>query len=391
MHWDDETAELGDDALRCRVDVTYVGSNAAQARWLQLIGEVDRRGLWALDGQTSLAAWLVWKFRMSRQTAKEKARVAKGMRQWTAVAAAYAAGEIPYSSLRQIIRIRQHDDALEQTLLALARTRSSDEVTVAVRRALELEDSERPPFERRGPWAAATTDGMVVGGFTLGPIEGRVFLAALEAFLSGRVARTTEGVAAATPSDDTRSLDQRRADALTEMASGYLAGATPDTTGSDRYTVNVVVDAQTVAEGRLRPDGCCETLDGTPLPHATLQRLWCDSGFVRVLTNEGRITDIGTRDRRITAAMRKKLHLRDRGCVFPGCAHRRWVDAHHIVPVLEHGPTDAQNLVLLCGHHHHLVHDAGWQVLGDPELGPLTFLRPDGSPVEARPPLRRAG
>jgi hypothetical protein len=145
-----------------------------------------------------------------------------------------------------------------------------------------------------------------------------------------------------------------------------------------------------VAEGRLRLDSCCETLDGASLPYRTAQRLMCDATFVRVITNDGRITDIGTRDRNIGPGLRKKLLLRDRGCVFPGCPHHRWVDAHHIVPVLDHGPTDAENLVLLCGFHHHLIHDKGWTITGNPEHGPVTFVRPDGRPLPTSPPLRHA-
>jgi hypothetical protein len=83
--------------------------------------------------------------------------------------------------------------------------------------------------------------------------------------------------------------------------------------------------------------------------------------------------------------LRRLLWKRDGGCVFPGCAQRRFVHGHHIVPWPK-GPTDLDNLVLLCKVHHDLVHIFGWKVfLGD--QGAAGWLRPDGSPYVARPKL----
>ena len=83
------------------------------------------------------------------------------------------------------------------------------------------------------------------------------------------------------------------------------------------------------------------------------------------------------------------LLLRDRGCTYPGCPHTRWIDAHHVTWVSHGGRTDTQNLVLLCGFNHHLVHDKRWTITGDPEARTLTFHRPDGTPIP-RVPERRA-
>jgi hypothetical protein len=48
--------------------------------------------------------------------------------------------------------------------------------------------------------------------------------------------------------------------------------------------------------------------------------------------------------------LRRYLHARDRTCVFPGC-HRRITDVDHRIP-WPLGPTAAENLQLLCRHHH---------------------------------------
>jgi hypothetical protein len=429
MHAPDPAVEdLSDDALLTRVDVTYVGANAAMAHWLSLVAEVDRRRLWVLDGHHGLASWLRWKYRLCRQTSKEKARVAKGTRVWRAATAAFAAGDLSYSALRQIVRLPAHDPETEQRLIAVAKYGTADDVARLVNRALDLagpgnhdphadaahgegdaegegatdpdgaEPHEPDAFEQRRMWAARTLDGTVTGGFTLAPAEGALLLAAIDTYLDGRHpgAPRSERVAAATPSaspssgDDPRNIDQKRADAFTEFVCAYLAGGAPDSTGADRHTLNVVCDLDTLLSGQWHDGSTCETLDGTALALSLLRRLRCDSSLVRVLTTRGRILDIGTRNRSIPPALRKKLLLRDRGCVYPGCPHSRWVDAHHITWVDNGGGTDAANLCLLCGFHHHLVHDKGWTITGDPEAGTLTFHRPDGTAVPAVPPRREA-
>jgi hypothetical protein len=51
---------------------------------------------------------------------------------------------------------------------------------------------------------------------------------------------------------------------------------------------------------------------------------------------------------------------------------------------LDLGETDIDNLVLLCRHHHRLVHEDGWTLLGNPG-GDLSFHRPDGINLPAAP------
>ena len=72
---------------------------------------------------------------------------------------------------------------------------------------------------------------------------------------------------------------------------------------------------------------------------------------------------------------------RDLHCVFPGCDRpATWCDVHHLIPWSQGGATDLGNLVLLCRHHHTLVHEGGWRIEGDPS--DLRFYRPDGSRLD---------
>jgi hypothetical protein len=78
---------------------------AAEARFLQLLGEFDQRGGWAGDGIRSCAHWLSWRAGMSRRTAVERLRVAHALRNLPRISAAFGAGRVSYSKVRAITRI----------------------------------------------------------------------------------------------------------------------------------------------------------------------------------------------------------------------------------------------------------------------------------------------
>jgi hypothetical protein len=58
---------------------------------------------------------------------------------------------------------------------------------------------------------------------------------------------------------------------------------------------------------------------------------------------------------------RRALLARDGGCIFPGCDRpASWCDAHHVDEWDANGPTDIDNIGLLCRHHHRVTHRPGW-------------------------------
>ena len=60
--------------------------------------------------------------------------------------------------------------------------------------------------------------------------------------------------------------------------------------------------------------------------------------------------------------MQRQVRYRDRECRFPGCGARRFTEAHHITFWRDGGQTTLENLVLICGFHHRLVHEHGWHI-----------------------------
>jgi hypothetical protein len=71
--------------------------------------------------------------------------------------------------------------------------------------------------------------------------------------------------------------------------------------------------------------------------------------------------DVGRRTRTIPPALRRALELRDAGCRFPGCG-LRFTDGHHVRHWIDGGETSLSNCMLLCSHHHRLMHEGGWRV-----------------------------
>ena len=99
-----------------------------------------------------------------------------------------------------------------------------------------------------------------------------------------------------------------------------------------------------------------------------MRRLACDAELVpAVLGSHGEPLDIGRAKRLITPALWAALVIRDRHCAFPACDRPPLMcHAHHIHHWTDGGPTTIGNLVLLCGHHHRLIHNTPWEVRLNP-------------------------
>ena len=131
-----------------------------------------------------------------------------------------------------------------------------------------------------------------------------------------------------------------------------------------------------------------EQAGGLHLGKEAARRVACDAGIV-VLRHAagGEVLDVGRRSRTVPSAMRRALLSRDRGqCQFPGCDSRH-CDAHHVEHWADGGETRLQNLVLACRFHHRALHEGGFRVVPADTEGQFRFLRPDGTPLPAEPPM----
>jgi hypothetical protein len=204
---------------------------------------------------------------------------------------------------------------------------------------------------------------------------------------SGLVEHVSESgdVSAETSTEATASLERlcpRRADALVYLVESWLAGEPSGSGAGDAYLVNVHIDHETLAGVAA---GRSELAEGPGLAAATVRRLCCDGGLVTHLTDAaGTALDVGRKTRAIPPAIRRALRHRDRCCRFPGCTRTRWLDGHHVVHWADGGPTSVDNLVLLCRHHHRLIHEGGFGAHAD-ATGQLRFTTPSGAVLPDAP------
>ncbi|RIJ77833.1 HNH endonuclease, partial [Nakamurella silvestris] len=106
------------------------------------------------------------------------------------------------------------------------------------------------------------------------------------------------------------------------------------------------------------------TTFGGPISPAEARRMACDARITPVvLGGKGEILDVGRSRYSFPTGIRKALEARDRGCAFPGCDRPPgWTEAHHVHPFSKGGETKLSSAVLVCDHHHHLLHHSDWQV-----------------------------
>ena len=166
------------------------------------------------------------------------------------------------------------------------------------------------------------------------------------------------------------------------MSNHVLAGGTPElvTSGATRQLV-VHVDVG-VLTGESA-DGRCFIEGGAPLSASAAQRLGCDAEVIALTERGGLPIDAGRKNRFPTGRLRMALEVRDRFCRLPGCgvrAHR--TEAHHIQYWPLGGPTDRDNLLLLCSFHHKRLHDGGYVIRRLP--GGVSLETHDGQEIGRR-------
>lgn len=170
-------------------------------------------------------------------------------------------------------------------------------------------------------------------------------------------------------------LEQLAVTALVEVLS-----TSGSSSGSPRVPeLYVHIDHPTLFGG-VHPDTLCELSDGTPLPLSTVRRLCCDAEIVPIIIGpDGQPLDAGRSIRTANRKQRRLLRSMYRTCAHPHCdVPFDYCQIHHVIPWEMLGRTDMANLLPLCSRHHHLVHEAGWQLSMTPDRT-ITLCRPDGS------------
>ncbi|MBM4727001.1 HNH endonuclease [Prescottella equi] len=256
------------------------------------------------------------------------------------------------------------------------------------------EDTERNEFH-----ASKTLNGRVSVKGDLDAVTGEMLLTALSALTKPR-----------NPLDDPaekRTPARQRADAFAEILRRYLDSGEAPIEGGERPHLSLHVNAADLARGEAAHEWT-HTDEGSDLfgdkdiarmPHtgplsiATARRIACDCHLTAIVMDDGVPLNLGRTSRTVSKKQRRALIARDHGCAFPGCgtppAH---CEGHHVKHWADGGPTDLDNLVLLCRYHHQLLHHSHWDVrIGadrHPWFTPPSTVDPYKKPVPAH---NRAG
>jgi hypothetical protein len=384
-----EFSGLSNEALASRITELAGHLNAANHRWLVLIAEFDRRDGWS-DGLTqSCAHWLSWQCGLDMGAAREKVRVARALAKLPAVSQAMSEGRLSYSKVRALTRIATPET--EGVLLNVALHGTTHHVELLVRkyrRVQQVEELSREARQQanRGLTYLYDADGALVVTLRMPAETGTLLLKAIDAALPELepVADCEDHLhVSAETSARPSSLSMRRADAAGIIAESFLAHGPASLKGGERQQIVVHVDASVL---RGESAGCCELEDGPSVAAETARRFACDASRVEITEDEhGDPLDVGRRTRTIPPAMRRALQARDKGCVFPGCTHKRYLDGHHVQHWANGGATKLSNLVLLCRFHHRAVHEGGLRIERCDD-GAWRFFRSTGEGIDVHMP-----
>ena len=360
---------------------------AAQAglvRQLEVLGVPGRRGA------TSTLAWLRSRYRISPGAAKRLVSLAHALATGgPAVDAALAAGTLNAEQAQVIAETVAEVPAgvrakAEEHLLGEAKTFGPHDLGRLGERILEhvapdlveqqalsaVERAERIAYDKR---ELHVTDIPATSKVRIHGLLDREAAAHLRAALDPLSApRPTQD------GPDPRSPAQRRADALVEVCK--LANACDELPkdGGHRPQVVVTIDYQQLCDGVRAKRGAGTLDNATQLSPQTVRRIACDAELLPiVLGGKSQVLDVGREQRSISAAIRRALVARDKGCAFPQCGRPpRWCHGHHAVHWADGGKTNLDNSVLLCPQHHRLIHHSQWTV--HLKEGRPVFTPPDG-------------
>ena len=156
--------------------------------------------------------------------------------------------------------------------------------------------------------------------------------------------------------------------------------------GDEKFCVQVSVDLVTLAKilgfdfDPLQPVGLGShafiPATGERLSDDELEAILCGAKLQLLVHHDGSPLWLGHEVRTASRHQRRALRFRAGvlGCEFPGCTQTRFVDAHHVRWHSRGGPTDLDNLLLLCSHHHTLIHEKTCAITTDGDQR-FTFWR----------------
>ncbi|RZV46548.1 MAG: HNH endonuclease [Acidimicrobiia bacterium] len=349
--------EFGDSGRweRGRLVAAHARVNRSLVDLLDLIVELDTPESWLENSVSDMASWLQFDLGLEAKTARAWVRVAHALVELPLIRQAFWDGAVSFDEVRVLCRYATAEN--EGSLVALTAETPVGDLAAVIRRELAIE-SRRRAARQEASWVSMGWDeGLLWLRGEIYGVDGLVVEAVLRRLATQAPVDPASGVH--------RDPEVLTAEALVQMASE--SGATDG--DHDRATLVVHFDAADLSSGRTSGLVGSQLIDGDEL-----LALACDSRLQPAIDDpDGFTVGVGRTSRKIPHWLRRLLDDRDGGCRFPGCGRTRWTHAHHIIHWANEGPTNLDNLIILCGFHHRLVHRDRWRIVGNPN-GEVGFL-----------------
>ncbi len=328
--------------------------NAIDGRIVEIVSEIDRDVLWDSTGARSLPALVAWKLGVSSGNAQAITTVAHRLEEFPRCAAGMAEGRLSLDQVGVIAaRAAEGSDEHYAQLAAVATVNQ-------LRTAVKLEPRPDPePDGRPDPKASITKtscdEHSTSWRITLPQLEAATFDTALQSHLDALVAEwkhdhdNGEHISENCPPFPTTGEAFMRL-----VETGWDVEATRRPHGQ-HTTVVAHIDVE-------KPAAALHL--GPLLTDAERQYLTCDATGEVWLERAGQPIGTGRTTRVINRRLRRALEHRNPTCAVPGCGATRGLHAHHLVHWEDGGPTDLDNLILVCPYHHRLHHRGGITITG---------------------------
>ena len=246
----------------------------------------------------------------------------------------------------------------------------------------QVRDAERAAMAEAYLFMDEDADGCWTGRFKLPPLAGQALRLQLEHRTSPRRAHLRQaqpeaahptGVQVDPTNDDTTSLPTSYGTRLGWAFCELLEHLPTDAQG--RFGTNDVTVVVHVEEQTMRTGIGTAVLDtGAEISASEARRLACNAGILPMVLSGATVpTDLGREQRLFSRYQALALSAYHDTCAAQGCERPfAWCELHHLCPWSHHGPTDLDNAVPLCGHHHRRIHDPMYHHHVHPD-GSITF------------------
>ncbi|WP_163887092.1 HNH endonuclease signature motif containing protein [Mycolicibacterium hippocampi] len=355
--------------------------NAIDGRIVEIVAEIDRDELCGLTGARSVAGLVAWKLGTSPSNAHTITTIAGRLAEFPRCTRGLREGRL---SLDQVgVIAGRAATGSDEHYAQLAESATVTQLHTALNAAPRPKPEPKPQPEPDPVWERSVIktgdDTHATYRIRLPHAEAAVVDAALASHLEALVTAWRHD-------HDTGGQVSDQAPPFPSTVDAFMSVVEA---GWDSEVARRPHGQRTTVIAHLDVDQQVASLHLGPLLSDSERRLMlCDATCEVWFERHGRVIGAGRATRTVNRRLRRALEHRDRCCVVPGCGATRGLHAHHLRHWEDGGPTELDNLVLLCPYHHRMHHLGGITLTGPAHR--LTVTDNEGQELSAgslaRPP-----